>query len=175
MEKRKISGMDIQIVAAVLICVFTATLLDHFGLNFSYGEMKMEVIQKMTAAIACLLCVQDTFEISRKSGKNRLLITAIGGSVGIFAVWLDMQLQNEWLMVGLTGGGILLTLFLCKMAKVPYINARIGGVTFILVFCTLSDTARMWYAMFRFVSTLYGVLVVILVTWIAQMIHNKMQ
>lgn len=175
METKKISSIDIQIVIAVLICVFTATLLDHFGLKFSYGGMRLEVIQKMTASIACLLCVQDTFEISRKSGKNRLIITAVGGIVGIFAVWLDIQLQNKWLMVVLTGVGLLLTLFLCKMAKVPYINARIGGVTFILVFCTLSDTARMWYAIFRFVSTLYGVAVVFLVTWAAQIIHDKMR
>ena len=70
------------------------------------------------------------------------------------------------MMVLLIAAGILLTLFLCKKAKVPYINARIGGVTFILVTCTLAGSARIWYGVFRFVSTLYSVLVVLLVTWI---------
>jgi len=36
--------------------------------------------------------------------------------------------------------------------------------------CTLSGYARMWYALFRLISTFYGVLVVLLVSWIAQKI-----
>ncbi len=165
-QEGNITGLDMRIAVSVLICCLTSVLLDHFGWKFTYGEMKLEIIQKMTACISCLLCCQDTVPVSRTSGINRLIITAIGGTVGILVILLDILLANKCMMVLLIAAGILLTLFLCKKAKVPYINARIGGVTFILVTCTLAGSARIWYGVFRFVSTLYSVLVVLLVTWI---------
>ena len=158
--------IDIRIMIAVAICALTATILSHFGLRFSFGSMKLEIIQKMTACISCLLCVQNNIAVSRKAGINRIIITVIGGLCGMLVAWLDTIFHNEWLMVGMVAAGVLLTLVLCKKAKVPYINARIGGVTFILVACTLTEYARMWYAFFRLVSTIYGVLVVLLVSWL---------
>ena len=92
--------------------------------------MRLEVIQKMTACISCLLCCQDNVPVSRKAGTNRLIITAIGGLAGIVVICIDNVLGNPWIMTGMIALGILATLFLCKAAGVPYINARIGGVTF---------------------------------------------
>lgn len=170
-KKEKIfSVIDVRIAIAVAICALTATLLNHFDLKFAFGTMKLEIIQKMTACITCLLCVQDSFPISKKAGVNRLIITAIGGACGLLVAWIDTLVGNEWLMVAMVALGVFVTLILCKAAKVPAINARIGGVTFVLVACTLSGYARMWYALFRLISTFYGVLVVLLVSWIAQKI-----
>ena len=165
-EKAAVTLLDIRIAVAVMICVLSATILDYLGLKFAYGDMHLEIIQKMTACIACLLCCQDNMKISTKAGVNRLIITAVGGAVGIVVVMLDQLIDNRWIMVLMVSAGIVLTLFLCKAARVPYINARIGGVTFILVTCTLSQSARVWYAVFRFVSTFYGVLVVMFVTFL---------
>ena len=167
-KEKTLSGLDVRIAISVAICALTATVLNHFGWRFPYGNMQLEIIQKMTACITCLLCVQDNMPISKKAGVNRLIITAIGGACGILVTWIDTLVGNEWLMVAMVALGVLATLMLCKLAKVPYINARIGGVTFVLVSCTLSGYARMWYAVFRFVSTFYGVLVVLLVTWLLQ-------
>lgn len=167
-ERAGINGLDIRIALAVAVCCLTATVLNHFNLKFSFGEMKMEIIQKMTACIACLLCCQDDTKISFKAGVNRMIITAIGGAAGILAVVINNYFPNEWLLVLVVAVGILLTLFLCKAAGVPYINARIGGVTFILVALTLNGNARIVYAVFRLISTFYGVLVVLLVTWLYQ-------
>jgi uncharacterized membrane protein YccC len=165
-EEVKVSWLDVRIAVAVMICSLTAAMLNHFGIKFTFGEMKLEVIQKMTACIACLLCCQDNTKISLKAGINRLIITALGGIVGIAVILIDGALGNEWGLSVMVGAGVLLTLFLCKAAKVPYINARIGGVTFVLVSCTLSGNARICYAVFRLISTCYGVLVVMLVTWV---------
>lgn len=167
-EKAGIGSLDIRIAVAVVICFLSATACSELGFKFTYGEMHLEILQKMTACIACLLCVQDTAGISRKAGVNRLIITAIGGIIGVGAAAADNIIGNPWFMAVLVFVGILLTLVLCKMAKVPYVNARIGGVTFILVSCTFQGNARIFYAAFRFVSTFYGVLVVLLVTWIFQ-------
>lgn len=165
-EKAAVSRIDVMIAVAIAICVLTSTILNYFGLKFTFGEMHLEIIQKMTACIACLLCCQDNTKISYKAGVNRLIITAIGGIVGVAVILLDNLIDNQWVMVLMTALGILATLLLCKAAKVPYINARIGGVTFILVTCTLTGSARIWYGVFRFISTFYGVMVVLLVTWI---------
>lgn len=172
-EKASVTLLDVRIAAAIAVCMLTAAVLDRCGLKFTYGAMKLDVIQKMTACIACLLCCQDNTQISYRAGVNRLIITAIGGGVGILVVLLDNQIQNSWMMAVLVVAGILLTLFLCKAAKVPYINARIGGVTFILVACTLSQSARIWYALFRFVSTIFGVGVVLLVTWLFETVRKR--
>ena len=171
--KASVTLLDVRVAVAILICCLTSTILDHLGLRFQAGEMRLEVIQKMTACISCLLCCQDNVPISKKAGINRLIITAIGGLVGIAVICIDNVLGNPWIMVLMIALGILVTLFLCKAAKVPYINARIGGVTFILVTCTLSGTARIWYGIFRFVSTFYSVLIVLLVTWVFQKAVKK--
>lgn len=164
-EPIRLTLLDVRIGVAVLLCCLSATALKYFGITFSFGEMRLEILQKMTACISCLLVCQDNVKLSGKAGVNRLIITAIGGAVGVVATILDVRLQNEWLMVLFVALGVIITLFLCKCAKVPYINARIGGVTFILVSCTLTQYARVYYAVFRFISTLYGTLVVLLVTW----------
>ena len=172
-EKAAVTVLDIRIMVSVAICFITAAILKSIGFLFPYGEMRLEIIQTMTSCIACLLCCQDTTVVSAKAGKNRLIITAIGGAVGMLVAWIDTIVGQTWLLACMIALGVLLTLFLCKAAKVPYINARIGGVTFILVACTLSGTARLVYALFRFVSTLYGVLVVLLVTYLFSLFTKK--
>lgn len=171
-EKASVTLLDVRIAVAITVCVLTAAVLDTLGLKFAYGGMQLEVVQKMTAGISCLLCCQGDTKISYKAGVNRLIITAIGGSVGIMVILLDNLIHNTWIMVLMIAPGILLTLFLCKAARVPYINARIGGVTFLLVACTLSQSARIWYAVFRFISTFYAVCVVLLVTWVFGMLQK---
>lgn len=172
-DKPAVTGLDIRIAVSVLICCLTAVILNSLNMKFTYGEMKLEVIQKMTACITCLLCCQDNTQITRKAGINRLIITFIGGITGIVVVLLDNAVGNQWIMAVMVSLGIIVTLYFCKLAGVPYINARIGGVTFILVTCTLVSTARIWYSVFRFVSTFYGVLVVLLVTWLFQCFEKK--
>ena len=139
-EEAKITILDIRMAVAVLVCFLVST-------------------------ICSMLCCQDNTKISWRAGVNRIIITFIGGLVGICVIFLDNLIGNDWVMAILVMLGILVTLFLCKAAKVPYINARIGGVTFILVTCTFQSTARIYYGCFRLLSTIIGVLIVMLVTW----------
>ena len=165
-DPKKAFQLDLRMGISVLVCCLVATALDALGLKWPVGEMRLEVIQKMTACISCLLCSQVSIDESRTAGINRLIITAVGGLVGVGVVMLDMALgSNPWLLCLMVAAGVVATLELCKLTGVPAINARIGAVTFILVSCTLSGTARVWYALFRFVSTLFGAGVVMLVTW----------
>lgn len=172
-EKVGVTLLDARMAVAVLICFAVSTVLSRLGCTFSYGERQLEIIQKMTACIACLLCSQDTVKVSAKAGLNRVIITFIGGVVGIVVIAIDDAVANDWVMAIMVALGILATLCLCKAAKVPYINARIGGVTFILVTCTLQSSARIYYGVFRLLSTVFGVVVVILVSWVFGLFTKK--
>ncbi len=172
-EKAGVTKLDLRIAVSVLICALTATLLTNFGIVFDYGGRKLEILQKMTACISCLLLCQDNTQFSFKAGINRLVITAVGGVVGVVVTLIDVAVGSSLLMVLMIAFGVLLTLFLCKICRVPYINARIGGVTFVLVSCTLNEYGRIWYAIFRFGSTLYAALVVLLVTWVFTKLSKK--
>ncbi len=97
-EKTGIQNLDIRIAIAVVICFLSATACSELGFKFTYGEMHLEILQKMTACIACLLCVQDNTKISRKAGVNRMIITAIGGIIGIGAAAADNAVGNPWLI-----------------------------------------------------------------------------
>lgn len=173
--KMEVNRTDIQIMLAIGICVLTANLLNRFGLKFPYGEMRLEIIQKMTAAIACLLCVQGDVTASRKAGWIRIKVTLMGGLAGVVVAVVDTWIGNEWFNIILIMAGLLLALLLCKAAKVPYMNCRIGGITFVLVACTLQENARIFYAVFRLLSTIYGVLAVMLVTWLFGIFTKKQE
>lgn len=160
----KVTILDLRIASAVLICFLSSTLLNHLGIMFTVGETRLEIIQKMTACISCILVCQDTVAFSKTAGKNRLIITLIGGLTGILISLIDTFTRSEWLMGFLVASGVLLALYLCKRAGVPYVNARIGGVTCVLVACTPAGNSHVWYAVFRLVGTLYGALVSVLVT-----------
>lgn len=171
-EKAALTWLDFRLAVSVLICYGISTLLTRLGISFSVGNYQLEVVQKMTACISCLLCCQDNTAISRTAGINRLIITAIGGVVGIVIVLADLVLGNVWAFGLLLAAAVAVTMFLCKAAGVPLVNCRIGCVTLVLVASTLNGEARIWYAVFRFLSTVVGVLVVLLVTWGFEKIHT---
>ncbi len=173
-EKAKITLLDIRMAVSVLICYTVAMLLgDVAGVKFTSGNYSLEIIQKMTCCITCFLVCQDNTKVSLRAGINRLIITFIGGAVAICIIAINNATGSDWLQMILIVLGVVLTLYLCKLAKVPYVNARIGCVTLILVSCTLGSTARIWYGIFRLVSTLFGVLVSLLVTWVFDKIQSS--
>lgn len=144
--------MDVQIALGVTICLLSAVFLPW--------------LQSLSAGTAVMLCSQDSVKVSWKTGLTRLIITLIGGGVAVLAVLIDSQINNQYAYMILVFLGLLLTILLCKAAKVPYISARIGCVTFILVATVSQGTARMTYALMRLVGTFYGVLIALTLTFI---------
>ena len=142
--------LDLQIVIASGLCLLAAKWIPEF--------------QTMTACIATLLCIQDDVKTSGKAGLIRLIITALGGLAGILVILADNFFGNPLLFILLIMAGLLLTLCACKLAGIPAFNSRIGGVTFILVVLTKTGADRIYYALFRLLSTLYGVIAVIMVS-----------
>jgi uncharacterized membrane protein YgaE (UPF0421/DUF939 family) len=142
-----ISITDCQIVIASGICLLMRNIIPEF--------------QVMTACIATLFCVQEGMKPSFKAGLARLMVTAIGGLAGLLVILLDKMADSPQFFIILTMAGLLLTLFICKLTRVPPFTTRIGGVTFILVVVVKTGTNTIYYAVFRLLSTLYGVIAVI--------------
>ena len=159
------NALDVRMGICVLVCCAVATLLSEPGIKFTVGEAHLDIIQKVTACISCLLCCQDDLASSKRAGITRVLVTAVGGATGVGAVALDLAMgSNAWTFVPVVAVGLVVTLCACRLAGAPAFNARIGGITFLLVACTLTGANRMWYAVFRLVSTVFGALVVLVVT-----------
>jgi uncharacterized membrane protein YgaE (UPF0421/DUF939 family) len=156
-----ISKIDVQIVLSAGLCVALAGRIPEF--------------QAMTACITTLLCVQEGTAPSWKAGLVRLLVTAVGGLAGILTVFIDELAGLSRPAVPIVTAGLLLTLFGCKLARAPLFNARIGGVTFILVVLTKTGPSRIYYSFFRLLSTLYGVMAVITVTAVFSFIEKRLQ
>jgi uncharacterized membrane protein YgaE (UPF0421/DUF939 family) len=154
-----LNKIDIEIALASGICLFAANFIPNF--------------QAMTACISTLLCVQEGVKPSVKAGIIRLMVTAVGGIIGILIVLLDDQAINQWLFVALIMLGIMAVLLGCRLTGIPAFNARIGGVTFVLVVLTKTDSERIAYALFRFLSTLYGVASVLIVTAVFSFFQMK--
>ena len=159
------NALDVRIAVSVLVCCLVSTALTALDLKFPVGEMRLDIIQKITACISCLLCCQDDADATRKAGGLRALVTAIGGVCGMAVVAADLALgSNPWVLALLMTAGLVPTLCLCRLAGAPAFNARIGAISYLLVAATLSGPARLWYALFRLVSTVFGALVVWAVT-----------
>lgn len=171
--KLEVNILDIKIIIAVGICVFTSVILSVLNIKFHYGEMQLDIIQKATAAISCLLCVQDNLGTSKGAGWMRIKVTSMAAIAGLIVVSLDSFIGNQWISVLLLMVGVLFTLFLCKLIKAPYMNCRIGAISYVLIAVTLSGQARIVYAIFRVISTVYGVIVVLLVTWLFSLFTSK--
>jgi uncharacterized membrane protein YgaE (UPF0421/DUF939 family) len=145
-----VNVLDIKIVIASGLCLLTAKWIPEF--------------QIMTACIAILLCVQDNVKISGKAGFTRLIVTALGGSVGVLVILGDNYFKSQLLFYTLIIAGLFITLWCCKAVGIPAFNSRIGGATFILVVFSRTGSERIYYAFFRLLSTLYGVIAVIIVS-----------
>ena len=93
------TDLDVRIALSVLVCCLVSAVLTALDLKVPVGEMSLDVIQKMTACISCLLCCQDGPDATRKAGTMRVLVTAVGGVCGVAVVALDLTLgSNPWIL-----------------------------------------------------------------------------
>lgn len=162
----KVGSIDLKIIVSVGLCILTSTVLNALGWKIHYDNMELDIIQKATAAIACLLVTQDNLETSRGAGWMRIKVTTMAAATALIVVTVDTLIGNHWASIGLTMVGVFITMLLCKLIKAPYMNCRIGAISYVLIAVTLSGQARIVYAIIRVLSTFYGVSVVLFVTWL---------
>lgn len=157
-KNTKLEELDLRMISAVGICLLLSYLFRNVGLSNFYNQL--------VAAIATLFCTQYTRRESLKAGKTRLMVIFIGGILGLIVVALDNMINNQIAFFMLVLAGVLVTLFFCKLTKVLYIHSKIGCVGFLVVTLALSGTMRIPYGISLLISTILGVIISLVVTFI---------
>lgn len=169
-QKIGITAVDIAIGTAIVLSLMICHAAGLLGLQ----------IQALAACTGAVMCVQDSHKASWKAGMNRILGVICGGTVGIAIVLLDNMIGNELVFYLLCGIGIVANLLLCKVVKLPFVQARVSCMSLLLVVLVLQDGARINYALGRLIGTLTGAVVALVVSmafakWMSKKETKKIQ
>ena len=153
-NKIGIAGMDIAIGAAVVLTLLVCHVAGMFGWK----------IQALAACTGAVMCVQDSRKASWGAGLNRVKGVLCGGLTGVAVVLIDNAVGIDLVFYLLVGIGVVVNLLLCKVVKLPFVQARVSCMSLMLVTLVLQDAARINYALGRLVGTLVGAVVALLVS-----------
>lgn len=151
----------IKIMLAVLICMLTA--------RYSNGW-----IQYMSACFSTVLCMMETKESSFDTGLKRIIITVIGGIVGICIVLLDELIQIEGIFYVIAILGLFPVLEICRLAKVGEMKCKSGCVCYLAVLVIKSGPDRLLFAGLRLLGTIYGVMIAVLISFVVDSLYNRL-
>lgn len=152
-QKVTVTGLDIRIGITIMLSLLVCHIVSLLGFQ----------LQSLAACTGAVMCVQESGKASWKAGLTRLLGVACGGAIGIAVVLVQSQFDNAYLFMVLCGVAVVANLLLCKIVKMLYVTARVSCMTFLLVVLVLQGTARINYAFGRFLGTLVGALISVLV------------
>lgn len=114
------------------------------------------------AAIAAVICMQDTVENSFKIGRNRLIGTLLGGILGlIFLTTIDFFSLKPILPL-VTALGVILIIYLCNVIKKPA-ACSIASIVLIGILISNGYDDPLMYSIRRTIETAFGVVVAILI------------
>ncbi len=164
-QKTKLSleALELRIGITVTLCLLVCYAASFLNLQ----------LQALAACTGAVMCVQEGGKASWKAGVNRLLGVVCGGVVGVLVVLLDNVIQIPVVFYVLTGLAIMANFVLCKLVKLPAIQGRVSCMTVLLVVLVLGGPARINYAIGRFIGTLVGAAVALLVSLVCEKLGKK--
>ena len=148
-NKIGLSGLEFRIGITIVLTLLVCKLTEMLGFS----------IQALAACTGAVMCIQEGGKASFGAGKNRVLGVICGGIVGVGVVVLDNLIGIDLVFYLLVGLGIMANFVLCKVVKLPLVQARVSCMTVLLVVLVLGGDARIRYAIGRFIGTLAGALV----------------
>lgn len=154
---------DLAIGISIVLCLTVCALAQKFGMT----------IQALAACTGAVMCTQDTGKASWSAGMNRLLGVICGGLVGIAVAAVDNAVQIPTVFYLLCGVGIVGNLLLCRLVKLPFIQGKVSCMSFLLVVLVLGGPMRFKYALGRFIGTLCGAVISLMVTVVFEKLGKK--
>jgi len=133
-------------------------------------------IQLLAALTGTLMCTQINGKVTVKSTVNRLEGVLVGGVVAVLVLLcVDAVPESvrEYIFALLAGVGCVLTLFCCKLIRLPDIAGRVSCITFILTIVMGPMTSGPKYMLARFLGTLAGGLTAIAVAYVNDLIFKR--
>lgn len=162
-QKIGIAPIDIAIGISVLACLLGCHCAGLMGLQ----------IQALAACTGAVMCTQDSRKASWGAGMNRILGVLCGGVAGIAVVLVDNVIQMDLVFYLLVGIGVVVNLLLCRLVRLPFVQARVSCMSLMLVTLVLQGGMRINYAFGRLIGTLVGAVVALLVSMAFAAIMKK--
>lgn len=153
-NKLGVEPLEIAVGAAVVLCLMVCHVAGMLGWQ----------IQALAACTGAVMCVQESKKASWGAGLNRIKGVLCGGLTGIAVVLIDNAVNVDLVFYLLVGVGVVVNLLLCKLVKLPLVQARVSCMSLMLVTLVLQNAARINYAIGRLVGTLVGACVALLVS-----------
>ena len=86
---------------------------------------------------------------------------------------IDNALGMPYVFYLLCGLGVIVNLVVCKLFKMIYVQARVSCLTLLLVVLVSQGADRLTYAVNRFIGSLVGALIALIVTIVCARIVNQ--
>lgn len=114
------------------------------------------------AAIAAVICVQDTVENSLKTGISRLIGTLLGGILGVIFLYVINGLHLENILPLVVAIGVSFIIYICNLIKRPS-ACSISSITLMGILISQGYSSPLMYSVQKTVETACGVIIAILI------------
>lgn len=135
---------NIKTAIAVVICVLVAKI---FKLEYSFY-----------AAIAAVITMENTVSNSFRAGKNRMLGTLVGATIGFLCALI---MPGNALLCGI---GVVMVIFLCNKLKWSK-SVSIACIVFMAIMVNLNGKNPLLYSSNRILDTFIGIIVAMVVNY----------
>ena len=161
MKKIPLPGWrTIKSAVAVVLCFLI--FLPWWGETSAEPGGIMSQVGPFYACIAAIICMQGSVAASVKQGLSRLFGTLAGGLIGLAAVSITMRWDN-WVVLTLAFGlSVLLTIYVCNLARQPKACA-IAAIVCCSIMLSHSGEGRYLYTITRMAETAVGIIVAVAV------------
>lgn len=143
----------IKTAIAVILCILLYQYIERSGL--------------ILAAIAALICMQDSVEKSTQEGRNRMIGTTLGGFLGVLLTYFPFFKVNYFLWILLVFLGIISLIYCFNLLRL-HDSIIIGSVVFLVIVLDAEGgayTSPVPYALNRILDTFVGIILATLVNY----------
>ena len=162
-EFAKLEVMDILIGITILLCLVFCHFANRAGFH----------IEAMAVTTGAIMCVQDNTKAAYTTSVTRIIGDVVGGMYGIGIALIDSVVGIPFVFYLLCTLGVIATLLVCKFFKMIYVQARVSALTMLLVAMVSDGVGRVDYAMNRFIGSIVGALLALLVSVVFGMVTKK--
>jgi uncharacterized membrane protein YgaE (UPF0421/DUF939 family) len=131
---------------SVMACLLLARLLSYHPPVF--------------ACVAAVIVTKENIESSFKQGVDRVLGALVGGVVALIFLFLSPA-RDFYIVIPLVGAGVLFTLYICLLLKIPD-AAALACVAFLII-VLLHPEDKYIFALTRVGETIAGICVSLLI------------
>ena len=159
----KLEVMDILIGVTILLCLVFCHFANQAGIE----------IEAMAVTTGAIMCVQDNARMAWTTSATRIIGVVVGGLYGVGIALIDSAVGIPAVFYVLCTLGVVATLLVCKFFKMLYVQARVSALTMLLVAMVSDGVGRLAYARNRFIGSLVGAVLALLVSLVYGMLTKK--